>query len=137
MKYFIFALISRFISNALYFIKTDDISNLSPSVVSTSNVMYFSSSLTIWEHIIESVFQSYNLDGNSIYKKLKEELSNILTQVKAEFDLRQPLFYKDVLPVTFESKVRLALSIMRVNIFKKICKLIKLDLKFDRYFLRA
>lgn len=43
-----------------------------------------------------------------------------LELVKKEMDLSQKSVYADVLPVTFESKVRLVLSILKVNLKKKI-----------------
>jgi hypothetical protein len=48
------------------------------------------------------------------YSQLKLELLNKLTNIKKEFNAK-PLNYVDVLTVTFESKTRLVLSIMRVN----------------------
>jgi hypothetical protein len=97
--------------------ETDDLSNLSPAIISTSNLVYLSSSLTIWQHPIESLFQNASfLNGqssnDSLYKKLKEELLNKLSAVKEELDLR-PNSYKDVLPVEFESRVRLVISILK------------------------
>ena len=106
--------------------ETCDLSNLSPSIISNSNVIYLSSSLTTWEHQIESVFQLFNVETSKNHKRLKEMLVKKISIVKKEFDSK-PNAYSDVLPVTFESKVRLVLSIMRVCIsiyMLRICTIV-------------
>ena len=91
--------------------ETDDISNLSPAILSASNLVYLSSSLTSWEHLVEANFANHTNDTN--YSLLKEELLTKLALVRAEFNLKPN--YVDVLPVTFESKIRLVLSILKVS----------------------
>lgn len=66
-----------------------------------------------WEHLIESTFQSMAYGSQSSLSKLKIELISQLRLVKSEIALNSN-FYSDVLPVTFESKVRLVLSILKV-----------------------
>ena len=85
---------------------------MSPAVLSSSYLIYLSNSLTSWEHLVESTFMQY--DNNSDYSQLKLNLLKKLTQIKTEFNAK-PLNYVDVLTVTFESKTRLVLSIMRVG----------------------
>ena len=89
-------------------------SNLSPSILSTSNLIYLSDSLVIWEHVIESVFQSLTYGSLNNISKLKKELLTKLQTIKNEFELNRKI-YSDVLPVSFESKVRLVLSVIRVS----------------------
>lgn len=95
--------------------ETDDLSYLSPSILTCSNLIYLGSSLTTWEHQIESVFQFLNVENSKNHKKLKELLIKKISLVKKEFDTR-PNMYTDVLPVTFDSKVRLSLAILRVSL---------------------
>jgi hypothetical protein len=92
--------------------ETEDISNLSPAILSSSNLTYLSTSLTSWEHVVESVFIKNTNDSN--FGQLKLEFMKKLAIIKAEFNLK-PLNYADVIPVTFESKTKLILSIMRVR----------------------
>jgi hypothetical protein len=99
--------------------ETDDLSHLSPSILTSSNLIYLGSSLTTWEHLIESVFQQLNVENSKNHKKLKELLVKKISMVKKEFDSK-PSVYADVLPVTFDSKVRLALAILRVSFFHRI-----------------
>ena len=93
--------------------ETDDMSNLSPAILSSSNLTYLSTSLTSWEHVIESEFIKNMNDSN--FGQLKLEFMKKLAIIKTEFNLK-PLNYVDVIPVSFESKTKLILSIMRVNI---------------------
>lgn len=95
----------------MFLFKTDDISNLSPAIISSSNLIYLSTSLTAWEHVVESIFAQFS--SNEDYVELKQEFLKKLTLIKAEFTLK-PLNYADVLPVTFESKIKLVLAILRV-----------------------
>ena len=88
--------------------------NLSPSLIANSSIFFLNYSLTLWEHIAESTFQQLNKDGNAVYKGMKEELVKNLHLVKAELDSKLDM-YKDMLPVSFESKVRLCLSILKVR----------------------
>ena len=92
--------------------ETEDISNLSPAILSSSNLTYLSTSLTSWEHVVESVFIKNMNDLN--FGQLKLEFMKKLAIIKTEFNLK-PLNYADVIPVTFESKTKLILSIMRVR----------------------
>ena len=92
--------------------ETEDISNLSPAILSSSNLTYLSTSLTSWEHVVESVFIKNMNDSN--FGQLKLEFMKKLAIIKTEFNLK-PLNYADVIPVTFESKTKLILSIMRVR----------------------
>ncbi|CAF0814108.1 unnamed protein product [Brachionus calyciflorus] len=92
--------------------ESDDLSNMSPSVLATSNILYLNESLVTWEHIVESGFQSITTGSQSSLFKLKKELINDLKTIKTEIDLR-PKVYTDVLTVNFESKVRLVLSIVK------------------------
>ncbi len=94
--------------------ETDDLSNLTPAVLSASNLFYLSTPLTIWQHYIDSAFLSFKIILPAS-KKLKDDLTSLLAQVKTEFDLK-PFRYIDVLPVTFESKVKLSLSILKVKL---------------------
>lgn len=94
--------------------ETDDLSNLTPTILSSSNLFFLTTPLTIWQHYIDSAFLSFK-NVRPAYNKLKNDLISILAQVKAEFDLK-PFRYTDVLPVMFESKVKLALAILKVKI---------------------
>jgi hypothetical protein len=81
--------------------------------VSESSVCYLSYSLVTWQHVVESTFmQCGGSSGNS--QKLKEHFIRLLDQIKCELD-SNALAYKDVLPVKFESKVRLTLSVFKVG----------------------
>lgn len=87
---------------------------MSPSIIGVSNLIYLNTPLTSWLHLIESVFRSFNMESNSNYKKLKEEFVDKLTLIKQELDSNANN-YNDVVPVMFEPKVRLSLSILRVK----------------------
>lgn len=99
-------------------------SNISPAVVSTSNLLYLGDSLVHWEHVVQAVFQSFTTGSLSNFNKLKSEFLSKLQSIKTEFDAKEK-FYTDVLPVTFESKVRLVLSILKVNLFDRNLNRIK------------
>ena len=89
--------------------------NLSPSLIANSSIFFLNYSLTLWEHVAESTFQQLNKEGSAVYTAMKEELVKDLRLVKTELDSK-PDMYKDLLPVSFESKVRLCLSIMKVSL---------------------
>ena len=55
-----------------------------------------------------------NLENTANYKNLQSELIKNLSVVKNELDTNANT-YHDVLAITFESKVRLVLSIMKVS----------------------
>ncbi len=67
-----------------------------------------------------------NSDNRCHYKNLRAELVQKLKLVKAEFDSR-PEVYQDVVTVTFDSKVRLVLSILK-NILKNNNRLEESDI---------
>jgi len=61
------------------------------------------------------------MESSSSYKKLKEEFVDKLALIKQELDSNANK-YNDVVPVMFEPKVRLSLSILRVKaIFFWVC----------------
>ena len=92
--------------------KTDHLDNVSPAIVAVSNLFFLSNPLFIWPHMIDAVFRD-ELDEQ--HQIIKEELTELLVAVKAEFDLHSTS-YKDIMPVTFESKVRLVLAVFRVSV---------------------
>ena len=87
-------------------------SNLSPSIVTLSNVIYVNGPLVKWNSMVETCFQSYP-DNTSLYKNLRNETIKILIIIQSEYH-SNPNKYTTVLPVTFESKVKFMMSIMKV-----------------------
>jgi hypothetical protein len=92
-------------------------SNLSPSIVTLSNVIYLNGPLIKWNSIVETSFQNYP-ENISLYKNLRNETVKILTIIQSEY-LTNPNTYTTVLPVSFESKVKFMMSIMKVSIIHK------------------
>jgi hypothetical protein len=100
---------------------------LSPGIIATSNLIYLDHAVVTWEHFIISTFMTLNNSDNRChYKNLRAELVQKLKLVKAEFDSR-PEVYQDVVTVTFDSKVRLVLSILK-NILKNNNRLEESDI---------
>src|SRR4051812_32493556 len=92
-------------------------SSLSPSILATSNLIYLDNPVISWEHLIAATFMSLSnaeVSMAAYYKSLQSELVENLNRVKKEFDDNAHL-YQDVLNITFESKVRFVLSIMKVS----------------------
>jgi hypothetical protein len=102
--------------------ETDDISNLSPSIISNSNLIFIDNPVITWEHMVHVSFMTFNTNSHEISAQnlftnsqiLRNELIGKLKLVMKEFEKNSQL-YKDVLSIGFESKVRLALSIMKVK----------------------
>lgn len=95
--------------------ETDDISNLSPSILATSNMIYLDHPLISWEHLVISAFMTFsNADRSANLKSLQKELINKLHLVQDELNRN---IYQDVLNIRFEAKVRLVLSILK-NLLK-------------------
>jgi hypothetical protein len=97
--------------------ESDNISKLSPAVISGSNIVYLDFSLVLWQHLIEVAFEPFIKNNrNEIFLKLKTQFIKLLETIKKEFDSNQ-FDYINIVPVTFESKVRLSLSILK-NLMK-------------------
>lgn len=101
--------------------ETDDLSHISPSILATSNMIYIDDPLVSWKHLVEAFFQLYdNAVGESSsslssFKAIKKEIISTLEMIKKEIvDSSQATLYTDALPVPFESKVRLVLTILKV-----------------------
>lgn len=69
---------------------------------------------------MESTLQNYP-ESNLLYKLLKIQIEKYLAIIQKEFELN-PHSYKNVLPVTFESKVKFTMTILKViTIFNNFC----------------
>lgn len=87
-------------------------SNLSPSIITLSNVIYINGPLIKWNSIVETSFQMYP-DNIGLYKHLRSQAIQTLNTIHSEYE-SNPNKYTSVLPVTFESKVKFMMSIMKV-----------------------
>ncbi len=66
--------------------ETDSISNISPAVISSSNLVYLGTPITNWQHYVDAVFLTFKDSSLAQYIKLKEELVTCLGCIKVEFD---------------------------------------------------
>ena len=97
--------------------QTDDLAHISPAIIATSNLIYVEDSLISWRNIVETFFQFFD-NENMNKNKLKKELVLKLELIEKELynnNCKKSIIYVDLLPVSFESKIRLVLSILKVN----------------------
>ena len=66
--------------------ETDTISNISPAVISSSNLVFLGTPVTIWQHYVDAAFLTFRNAGFGQYRKLKDELITCLACIKADFD---------------------------------------------------
>jgi hypothetical protein len=93
-------------------------------MIATSNLIYLDHAVVTWEHFVTAAFStlSHSLSGptgtsganRNHIKTMRDELIAKLKLVKDDLDAR-PDNYQDLLAVTFESKARLVLSILKVK----------------------